>query len=136
MNVAAKMNLQITLCNGQPIYFEVNDNLKASVEGENLIFTDGDSAIPLRINDVRHFKYVDLSTSGLAESAALTIKVAYNGESLSIIGSKPGDKFKIYNLSGMVIIDTESNVIPLNGLLPGTYILTVGNLFNFKFSTF
>lgn len=132
----AVLHMQIFTQDNSPVNIVITDNLKMTVEGSYLTFTDTGSQSQFSINDVKKITYADLSSVGIVNTETDEIKVLLDGQTLSISGGLEGETCRITDISGNTVIElpaTEATDISLAGSPRGIYILTVGNRMNLKF---
>lgn len=131
----AKLYLEITPLNSDPVIFNVSDNLKVSVENDYFVFSDENHNTSIGIGDVKSFKYFETGTTEISD-VLVTPTVSMEGSMIKIYGVSETERCRIISVSGRTVLNVIGSPvieIPLSRLNPGAYILTLGSRVALKF---
>lgn len=131
----AKLNLQITPYDSEPVVFTVSDRLKLSVDNDCFIISDEAAEASIKIGDIKNFKYISSETTGIHNVSSVPT-VSVDGTTIKIQGVSSSETCRILSVSGSVILSAQGGTdmeIPLSRLHPGAYILTIDTRVILKF---
>ncbi len=136
----AYRSVSINRHDGSSMLVRLENDIKASVEGGNLLFSCSKGEVKVAMKDVNHWTYSTNPgpdwTTGIESVGSDTVIVEYSDSELSFHVLTPGTELLLAAIDGRIITQdkaaTSDYVINISSLLQGVYVASYGN-HSFKF---